>query len=83
MSFDVSPVKDSDSENKTFCALVVMKNGFALNHYKSLQIYFFYVKRRAKNNFLKDVKSTVWCLIFRVDTVDILQGMIYYLAATG
>ena len=29
------------------------------NHDKSLQIYFFCLKRRAKNNFLKDVESTV------------------------
>ena len=35
-----------------------MTNGFALNHEKSLQIYFFCVKCQAKN-FLKDVKSTV------------------------
>ena len=36
-----------------------MKNGFALNHDKNLQIYFFCVKRQAKNDFLKDVESTV------------------------
>ena len=36
-----------------------MKNGFAFNHDKSLQIYFFCVKRQARNNFLKDVESTV------------------------
>ena len=36
-----------------------MTNSFALNHDKSLQIYFFCVKRQAKNDFLKDVKSTV------------------------
>ena len=36
-----------------------MINGFALNHHKSLQIYFFCVKRRAKKDFLKDVRSTV------------------------
>ena len=36
-----------------------MTNGFALNHDKSLQIHFFYVKRQAKNDFLKDVESTV------------------------
>ena len=35
-----------------------MTNGFALNHGKSLQIYFFCVKRQAKNDFLKDVEST-------------------------
>ena len=45
--------------NKTFCAKVVMTNGFALNHDKSLQIYFFCVKLQAKNDFLKDVESTV------------------------
>ena len=37
---------------------------FALNHNKSLRIYFFCVKRQAvkrqaKNDFLKDVESTV------------------------
>ena len=36
-----------------------MTNGFGLNHDKSLQIYFFCVKGQAKNDFLKDVKSTV------------------------
>ena len=36
-----------------------MTNGFALNHNKSLQIYFFCVKRQVKNDFLKDVESTV------------------------
>ena len=32
--------------------------GLALNHDKSLQIYFF-VKHPSKNNFLKDAKSRV------------------------
>ena len=36
-----------------------MTNGFALNHDKSWQIYFFSVKRQAKNDFLKDIESTV------------------------
>ena len=36
-----------------------MTNGFALNHNKSLQIYFFRIKRQAKNDFLKDVESIV------------------------
>ena len=36
-----------------------MTNGFALNHDKNLKIYFFCVKRQAKNDFLKDVESTV------------------------
>ena len=36
-----------------------MTNGFALNHDKHLQIYFFCVKRQAKNDFLKDVESIV------------------------
>ena len=36
-----------------------MTNGFALNHDKSLKIYFFWVHRQAKNDFLKDVESTV------------------------
>ena len=35
------------------------RNGFALNHDKILQIYFCCVKRQAKNDFLKDVESTV------------------------
>ena len=45
--------------NKNFCAQVVTTNGFALNHDKSLQIYYFCLKRRAKNDFLKDVESTL------------------------
>ena len=36
-----------------------MTNGFALNHDKRLQIYYFCVKGQVKNNFLKDVESTV------------------------
>ena len=36
-----------------------MTNGFVLNHDKGLQIYFFCVKQQAKNDFLKDVESTV------------------------
>ena len=44
---------------KLFCALVVMINDFALNHVKSLQIYFFGVKRQPKNYFPKDVERTV------------------------
>ena len=36
-----------------------MTNSFALNHDKSLQIYFFCVKCQAKNDFLKNVESTV------------------------
>ena len=36
-----------------------MANGFALNHVKSLHIYFFWVKHIAKNDFLRDVESTV------------------------
>ena len=36
-----------------------MTNGYALNHDKKLQIYFFCVKRQAKNDFLKAVESTV------------------------
>ena len=34
-------------------------HGFALNHDKSLQINFICVKHRAKNDFQKDVESTV------------------------
>ena len=36
-----------------------MTNGFAFNRDKSLQISFFCVKLQAKNDFLKDVESTV------------------------
>ena len=36
-----------------------MTNGFASYHDKNLQIYFFCVKRSAKNDFLEDVESTV------------------------
>ena len=36
-----------------------MTNGFALNHDKNLKIYFFCVKRQAKNDFPKDVESSV------------------------
>ena len=34
--------------NKTFCALVVKTYGFALNHDKGLQIYFFCVSAKQK-----------------------------------
>ena len=59
-----------------------MTNGFALNHDKSLQIYFFCLKRQAKNDFLKDVESTVtWIL-----TSDCSQKMptmiLYYILET-
>ena len=46
-------------------SLEVTTNGLALNRDKSLKIYFFYVKRQSKNDFLKDVKSTVGA--FRTD----------------
>ena len=36
-----------------------MTNGFALNQDRSLEIYFYCVKHQAKNDFLKDVESTV------------------------
>ena len=38
-------------------------NGFALNHDKNLQIYFCLCKASAKNDFLKDVESTVTFII--------------------
>ena len=44
---------------KFFCTYVVTTNGFALKYDKSLKIYFFCVKRQAKNNFLEDVESIV------------------------
>ena len=47
------------NRKKTVCALVVTANGFILKLDKSLQIYFFCVKRQAKNDFLKDVENTV------------------------
>ena len=36
---------------------MVTTNGFASNCDKSLHIYFFCVKRQAKNDFLKDVEK--------------------------
>ena len=42
-------------------------NGFALNHAKSLQIFFFCVKCQAKNDFSKDVeRRTVLIFVFHV-----------------
>ena len=32
---------------------------FCIKSWQKLQIYFLYIKRQAKNNFLKDVESTV------------------------
>ena len=58
--------------NKTFCAEVVTTNGFALNLDKSLQIYFFCVKRQAKNNFLKVIESISYAQIYlSLDAVHI------------
>ena len=45
--------------NESFHTQEVTTNGFALDHDKSLQVYFFCVKCQAKNDFLKDVESTV------------------------
>ena len=42
-----------------------MTNVFVLNHDNSLQILFFYIKRQAKNDFLKGVESTVAAMIFK------------------
>ena len=53
-----------------------MTNGFALNHDKSLQIYFFCVKRQAKNDFLKDVESTVVPWVFSQLFVTLVQKVI-------
>ena len=53
--FDFS--KNNDLK-KSFCAYVVTTNGFALNHNKSFS-NLFCVKGQAKNDFLKDVESTV------------------------
>ena len=47
--------------NKTYCAKVVTTNSFALNFTKSLQIYFFFVKCQARNDFKKDVeRKVIW-----------------------
>ena len=44
---------------KTFCAWVVTTNDFALNHAKSLQVYFCVKSQAKKNpNFPYDVKSS-------------------------
>ena len=43
-----------------------MTNGFALNHDKSLQINFICEKHQAKNDFLKNVESTVVKALFSV-----------------
>ena len=52
-----------------------MTNGFALNHDKNLQIYFFCVKRQAKNDFLKDVESTVVAAHF-INTAYVTRGLV-------
>ena len=36
-----------------------MISDLALNHAKSLQIYFFCVKRKVKNSFVKDIERRV------------------------
>ena len=43
---------------------------FALNHDKSLQIYFFCVKHQAKNDFLEDVESTAEVNLQPVDVSE-------------
>ena len=59
---------------KLFCAKVVTTNGFALNHDKSLQINFICVKHQAKNNFLKDVESTVAAILTAdLSTTDLFK----------
>ena len=50
----------------------VTTNGFALYHDKNLQIFFFCVKRQAKNDFLKDTESSVDALSYVV--VDSLNN---------
>ena len=55
-----------------------MTNGFALNHDKSLQIYFFCVKCQAKNDFLKDVESTVSIGTPYMITLHPLYNMVRY-----
>ena len=49
----------TNDKNKMFYAQVVTTNGSALNHDKSLQIYFLCTERLAKKDFLKDVENIV------------------------
>ena len=59
---------------KLFCAQVVTTKGFTLNHNKSLQSFFFCVKRQVKNDFPKDVESTViWFSLSAQDTTVIFS----------
>ena len=69
--------KKNSYKNKTFCAQVVTTNGFALNQDKSLQIFFFCVKRQAKNHFLKDVESTVWCEYWLESSPPVLENNVF------
>ena len=55
---------------------MVLTNGFTLNHDKSLQIYFFYVKRQAKTTFQKNVERTVPVSVW----TDIFSSEILFLA---
>ena len=51
----------TNEKNQTFriYVYIVTTNGLTLSHNKSLQIYVFCVKRKAKNDFPKDVERTV------------------------
>ena len=61
-----------------FVHKVVTTKGLVLNHDKSLQIYFFCVKRQAKNDFLKDVESTVDCRpFFTRETTFVTSCLLY------
>ena len=57
--YKIFDILKTDDKNKSFGAQVVTTNGFALNHDKILQIFFFCVKCQAKNDFPKDVEKTV------------------------
>ena len=56
-----------------------MTNVFALNHDKSLQIYFFCVKRQAKNDFLKDVQRIEVLLLWLVPLAYCLYEQAAYI----
>ena len=67
-------VLKTNDYNNFFGTKVVTTNGFALNHDKNLQIYFFCGKRQAKCDFLKDVESTVTRFMLWTPTVVLQRG---------
>ena len=52
------------SKNILFIYFFFTTNGFASNHDRSLQIYFYHVKHWAKPDFLKDVERRVVKRVF-------------------